>query len=203
MMEQLKNKSESLLPYVVRIKDKNSERIKGTGFLLEGGFLLTAYHVIKKVEPIFEAWDKHKNEFTQDVQVSLAFQDEARDLAIFRLKDSSSYKQRFFHLVHERKTEQGREVAAYGFPHDKGFRFNGARIDAPFDSKHPSGFPAITLNTPEQIDSGFSGGPIYDLSIGAVVGLLTDRASHTAFGIPASAIIDTLRAECRANASKC
>lgn len=152
-MDQPINKSESLRPYIVCIKDSSGD-VKGTGFLLEGGFLLTAYHVIDGVEPTFQVWDKDENRFTRKIEASRVHHSEELDLAIFTLAASVQLEERFLHLVHERKTMQGRKVAAYGFPHDEGYRFNGASIDDPFDSNHPSGLPAITLNHPGQIGSG-------------------------------------------------
>jgi hypothetical protein len=179
---------------VIRISNGENKKILGTGFLVEGGFLLTAYHVVENIHQfVFEIFTQTEEYgfFNHEIYVNPGFYcDEALDIAIFTLNNPQQYQERFLKLVSEMMSEKANPLEMFGFPNAKNqgipdFSLTVESLNTPDDN----GYRKITISNAQRIEKGFSGGPLFDPNIQAVIGLFTDLIPGGGWGIPSSKLI--------------
>lgn len=150
---------------VVRATDRTgSDSGLGTGFVIEGGLIATAHHVIGDGREIRVELPGGKL-----VPVVEVFASSSRlDLAILRVADLQLPA---LSLSADDRTPQGREVVALGHP--EGFRNS---IVSGVISGHQDIEGVEMLQLAMSIERGNSGGPVLDRQ-GAVVGIVTRKSA--------------------------
>lgn len=164
--------------YIVKVCSETGE---GSGFLLEGGYIVTANHNIRDGQTAFFILNELTNKFDQKLEIDnpgfvpIRKPKEEGDFAVFRLKYGEKLRHRSLSLLPEHKST-GKEFMCYGFPKDEaptGRAYNNGKIDA-IEQPHVYSYPRMNLlNTNEGvIKPGFSGSPIIDPVQRAVVGII-------------------------------
>lgn len=150
---------------VVRATDRTgSDSGLGTGFVIEGGLIATAHHVIGDGREIRVELPGGRLVPVVEVYASSSQQ----DLAILKVADLQLPA---LPLAADDKTPQGREVVALGHP--EGFRNS---IVSGVISGHQDIEGVEMLQLAMSIERGNSGGPVLDRQ-GAVVGIVTRKSA--------------------------
>ncbi len=174
---------------IVRVESK---KFVGCGFLLEGGYILTAGHNIGEDENAvkFSVCDSDLCfEIPVKAKAALVLSSEEQgDIALYKLfhpQDVPDLEKRQLRLGDER-TGLGKKTWVFGFCKGKdkyGLAYGSAKIDN-LDSIHPSGFRQITLTDPGNISGGYSGAPVVVEE--RVLGMILQRGEGAAIAAPAS-----------------
>ncbi len=151
--------------------EKRQRRATGTGFVVEGGYIITNWHVIEnaeKVEVFFE------NERIPYLVTIIGF-DKAIDIAV--LKPGDDFPTGIIPLEWRSKSlRQGEEVWAVGHP--LGFTYSITKgIVSHLDRRIGSPWQP-TIQVDAAINQGNSGGPLLDMD-GKVVGINVMLVSDT------------------------
>jgi len=176
---------------------------QGSGVLLQGGYVLTAYHNIKSGKSSFCILNEGGTGFDLEVSVRskpVEYMDKNRgDFIIYELvpDDKTKFKSRFLPL-HSEIDKVGLTFDCYGFPNDPKFRDNGlACMEGEIRATKQllgDGDWGISLKAdPGFIEPGFSGSPIYCPKSQGVVGIiLIENKGVAVFGVGATRIIKFL-----------
>jgi S1-C subfamily serine protease len=138
----------------------------GTGFLVGDDLIMTAAHVAKNEAAINVAvGDQYTSATVLGINDNL-------DLALLRTPTAlTGYKFRF----EEDLPGQGVEVAAIGFPLDRGLTFTSGRVSALNQEVNlPAGTVKNLIQTDTAINPGNSGGPLL-LMDGSVAGVVSSK----------------------------
>ena len=165
----------------------------GSGFLIEGGYILTAAHNLQNGATHQFSICGQDNIFDIPVKAELVKQFSKKEggIALFKLicpLDVPYCEKRLLPLGNE-KGCLNTAFQTFGFPTGKsenGVPYNSSRIDG-LGSAHGKGFPQMTLSEPGNISAGYSGGLIYIDGKG-VVGMILEKGYELAVGVPVSFI---------------
>ncbi|MCO6480367.1 MAG: trypsin-like peptidase domain-containing protein [Phaeodactylibacter sp.] len=169
----------------------------GSGFLLKGGYIVTAYHVVDGGNPArFFVCDDHscfEQEVTVLEQPAFKLTKEEGDLAVYKIEEEEKYEGRYLSLALDKAMLCGRAFSTFGFP--EGNRINGnpyhsARLEDN-NSANDYGVKKLTLSDPGNVSKGYSGGPVYITGYG-VVGVITQKWEEIAIGLPSSVIAEKI-----------
>ncbi len=175
---------------IVKVISGNSV---GSGFLLKGGYILTAAHNVKKNgSSRFFIYDEARVSFSWEIEAEekIIFEPENEDIALYKLirpEEISDLASRELLLCDEARG-LGREVQTYGFStagSDNGIGYNSARLDD-VSGVDANGLPQITLSAPGHISYGFSGSPI--VVEGKALGMIFAEAEEIIIARPAGFI---------------
>ena len=149
---------------------KDDKRI-GTGFLIEGGYIVTNWHVIENAKKIEIYFERNLKPYV----VELVGSDKDTDIAV--LKTGPDFPKNKPMLQWRTKTvRQGEEVFAIGHP--LGFEYTLTKgIISHVDRRLTSAWQP-TFQTDTVINKGNSGGPLLDMD-GLVVGVNVMIVSHS------------------------
>ena len=138
----------------------------GTGFLVGNDLIMTAAHVAKNEAAINVSVN---GQFTSATVLGI---NDNLDLALLRTPTAlTGYR---FNLAPDLPT-QGVEVAALGFPLDRGLTFTSGRVSAlNQEVSLPAGTVRGLIQTDTAINPGNSGGPLL-LMDGSVVGVVSSK----------------------------
>lgn len=166
----------------------------GSGFLLKGGYIVTACHVVGGGRPRFFVCDDDscfREEVAASEQPAFQLMKEEGDLAIYKIEEERKYESRCLSLALDKAMLCGRTFSTFGFP--QGNRENGnpyysARLEDN-NSANDYGVKKLTLSDPGNVSKGYSGGPVYIPGYG-VVGVITQKWEEIAVGLPSSVIAE-------------
>ena len=139
------------LPSVALYVDRNNEKWNaGTGFSIkEGGYFLTAYHVIKDSKRVRIVTDDNVEH-----DATIIATDENLDLAIIKVNDVSLSPL----IITEKEIQKiGLKVAFVGYPLGKPIKFTHEGIISSIASV--GNFPVYAINA--FVNQGNSGGPVF------------------------------------------
>lgn len=164
----------------------------GSGFLLKGGYIVTAWHVVDGGRPHFFVCDNDscfKEEVKAQERPAFQLPKEQGDLAVYKIEEKGKYEGRYLTLALDKDILCGRAFSTFGFP--KGNKKNGnpyhsARLEDN-NSANDYGVKKLTLSDPGNVSKGYSGGPVYIPGYG-VVGVITQKWEEIAIGLPSSVI---------------
>ena len=171
-------------------------KFTGTGFLVEGGFILTCAHVVgrdKTVgDQIFFQFDGQDT--VKTAVIDYYSPEEALDIAI--LKPVSLPENVVALKLTASKASRGRKFSAFGYPQKGNFRGLhgvGEVLGLVVEKDHN----ALQLSS-MQLTYGYSGGPVIDETCKMVVGMvrggleksldLSDKLGDAVFAVPAEVI---------------
>lgn len=160
----------------------------GSGFVIEGGFVVTNLHVIGEGRPVAVEFADGSTRKVIEVQAS----DRRYDLAVLRLEKGGEVKD-FLKIGDSAATQQGDLVLGFGAPQGLGFSVVPGAISAirklepgfAGEGETPE-FPMLQLAMP--IEQGNSGGPVVNLK-GEVLGIVTLRhrvTENLGFAVPSN-----------------
>ncbi len=177
-------------PYLVQ--GRISPRL-GTGFVIDGGYVLTSYHIVVDSEDITLFVDDEA--FGADI-VGI---DPTLDLALLRPLSEGDIAPPL-DLADPADIAVGQQVFAIGYPFGVGKSITAGIVSGTnrIPRRTTSDWLSPFIQTDAAISSGSSGGPLLD-SCGRVVGLMTSRiiapdAESIGFAIP-SAVLGPVAAE--------
>ncbi|GKS65429.1 hypothetical protein YTPLAS72_27330 [Nitrospira sp.] len=191
-----------LRPYVVQVMDPLGIHVVGTGFFCHPeGVILTCWHVIKSWadKARTKGWVRFGNQ-----QVAAEWlkdkSHEAADLAVLKLAQDNQEDHAYHYLsldVHER-SQTTDELASFGYP--KGaFEKQGIPVTSHLqglDCTPTDGVAVLPLSgfNHKDIDSGYSGAPVFNRSTQKVIGLVHGKRvdlNTQAFMIPLTPLFST------------
>jgi S1-C subfamily serine protease len=177
-------------PY--RVLGRISPRL-GSGFVIDGGYVLTSYHIVVDSEDITLFLDDEA--YGADI-VGI---DPTLDLALLRPLSEGDIAPPLV-LAHPADIAVGQQVFAIGYPFGVGKSITAGIVSGTnrIPRRTTSDWLSPYIQTDAAISSGSSGGPLLD-SCGQVVGLITSRiiapdAEGIGFAIP-SAVLAPVAAE--------
>jgi len=147
------------------------KKASGAGFIVEGGYIITNWHVIENAEKIEVYFENERNPYI----VSVVGFDQAIDIAV--LKPGPDFPKDIIPLEWRSKAlRQGEEVWTVGHP--QGFTYSVTKgIISYLDRRIASPWqPTIQIDA--AINPGNSGGPLLDMN-GKVVGINVMLVSPT------------------------
>lgn len=192
-------KPDALLFSIVRIV---SGRSLGTGFLLDGGWVVTCAHNIPDTEHIELLICDPEGNFNTQLFATLekCLPEAEGDLASFRITRDLPEHARPLVLT-DSSVSEGKTCRAYGFPNNSktnGLPFNSARIDS-FDSRSTVGWRQMILADAAALGPGYSGSPLVEYKHRILVGMVLQRGNGglgLARGIPSEFIAARLGLPC-------
>lgn len=176
--------------------------VSGAGILLNEAYILTCAHVIapgfKEVSPTdaYEIKIRINIPSVQlDCKASIVYWDEEKDIAGLELPESlsESKKEELFSqpLLTKLSTLRGRQVNVFGFPRRKD-NPNGIWSAGVVRGQQTGSLMQLdpTGDTANLVEGGFSGGPVVDVSLEKIVGMLTsyDSKSRAAYFLPMAVV---------------
>ena len=151
----------------------------GTGFIFsEDGYIITNHHVIEGADKItVTTYDD------REYDAKLIGSDKDNDVALLKIE---AEKLRAVSVAEMEKVEVGEQVIAIGNPlGELTFTMTQGYISALDREINTNGVPINMLQTDAAINSGNSGGPLFDMN-GNVVGMTTAKFSGNSGGSGAS-----------------
>lgn len=145
---------------IITLDAMGQRQASGSGFFIEGGMVLTSYHVIKNAQRILLS---HISGDQTQVTATLTLKDETRDLAIIKPRGLVGTPLKAANVKHR----VGDKVYVIGNPEGLAGTFSEGIISA-FRALDGTSYVQITA----PISHGSSGGPVLDES-GRVVGIAT------------------------------
>lgn len=183
-------KPDSLLYSIVRIVSGKS---LGTGFLLDGGWVITCAHNIPDPVHIeLSICDPEGNFNTQlSATIEKCLSEAEGDLASLRItSDLPEYARPL--VLTDSVGSDGKTCRTFGFPDSgkkNGLPYNSARIDS-FDSRSTAGWRQMILADVGPLGPGFSGSPLVETKHQVLVGMVLQRGGgELARGVPAEFIV--------------
>lgn len=183
---------QKLIYSIVQVRVNHKTR--GSGFLLSGGFIVTAYHVVEKESPGFFICNDQAC-FEEEVLIKpeaiVKLSREEGDLLIYEIENANQYESRYLELAPEKEILHGKRFQTFGFPNGNsknGNPYNRAILDDTF-SANDFGIRKLTLADPGNISKGYSGAPVYVPGYG-VIGIITQKWEEISIGLPASEIVE-------------
>jgi len=172
---------------IVGVKsDPRSKLILGTGFFVVGGVILTCAHVI---EQYYQAGEK--TDFCLQGQAAafeakvIYFSPKSEyDLAILEPTGEVDYTP--LPLASSRGSK-GHSFSIFGYPDISFEGLNGAGTIMGWTREKGKRFPILQLDS-RQITHGFSGAPVWDEELQAVVGMLQQGITNEEIGRPSFAL---------------
>lgn len=185
--------SEMLRASIVRVRRDSDQQVVGVGFLVDGGkkTILTCAHVVNA------AIGDTKNQFKPRSLITLDFPfidteqrfdarvthfipkkaDNTDDIAVLELLDVLPQGAKAVQLAAV-DTYNGHEFSVYGFP--QGFEENGQYVEGKLQERLVNKrIQAVgTSNLGHFVEEGFSGSPVYDKELKAVVGMMMSIADE-------------------------
>lgn len=134
----------------------------GTGFIVEGGYIITNWHVIENAKEIEVYFEDSRKPYAVEL---IAF-DKKVDIAI--LKPGSDFPKVVPLHWREKEVRQGEEVFAVGHP--LGYRWSVTKGIISHLDRRPASRWQPTIQTDTAINQGNSGGPLLDMD-GKVVAI--------------------------------
>lgn len=166
----------------------------GSGFLVKGGYLITAAHNITGSDHYHFCLCDERGRFTldrEDLKLSttelVVCSEEHIDLAIYKIESDLPAHSRCLPIAKEHGSS-GNDFTTLGFPDE-----DSLRAQVIHDLKVNEVYPGkIDFLDEFVIGAGFSGGPIYDKKKEAVIGVILrkHKSKPITKGVPATAIID-------------
>jgi len=159
----------------VRIEARR--RLPATGFAWESGVIVTAHHVVERDENIRVGLPNGET-----VEATLVGRDPSTDVAVLKLKTSSSGLNVFERVSFE-SLRVGNLVLALGRPGKDVLSTLGIVSAIGQDGSSRAGHLDYFIQTDVEMFPGFSGGPLVDAS-GNLVGMNTSAMRDTSLTIP-------------------
>lgn len=173
----------------VRVGDGPNEFAWGSGFVVEGGYIVTNRHVVEGARTITVGWEDSVAD--AEVAVELVAFSKRQDLALLKLP---SREHRCLHVAKD-DVALGQKVTVVGFPvvgDIKGHPDLSANTGAISSPSRTLGEYTGLIETDAVVTPGNSGGPMVDSATGEVVGVVVAKATGDfegrRFAIRASAI---------------
>lgn len=164
---------------IVEILDEEEET-RGTGFFVTSdGCILTAYHVIRDIEPSqikIEIQDKDKTKLK--VELNKDFSDQDLDFAVLKVNDEKVKENYNFSCLHlgtivnngDPWCTKGFEISDrhHGVP-------NSGKLQGYAENSKNGDFRDIILTADNKIMGGISGSPIFNKNVSKVVGMFSEE----------------------------
>jgi len=153
---------------------------QGSGFMIEGGLLVTCAHVLEEKGVLVDECEiYHVDDDAQRYSATVLHRDRNADIALLKVENCS--EKEYFHLESDEEPNIGDRVVILGFPNVK----NGAKVgvlQAQVSNKYPLYDPEIMHS---EVDTllypGNSGGPVINARH-RVVGIAAKGAAGSAEG---------------------
>lgn len=183
----------------IRAKDSLSARFAGTGFLVEGGWIMTCAHVLKDAE-------RHSSrvrfcidtpERFYEAEIILEGDSNELDVAVLKPLNLPQDMPITPLLLMASSYSQGHTYRTFGYPAASGGRGIHASDNIEGPGLDPFQRPCLQISS-NKITHGFSGAPLWDENSGGVVGMvnagfefgLDKKLGDVVFAIP----VETLQA---------
>lgn len=188
LVTSLTDRVKPALVTVTQIGRDGGRRGTGSGFVIEGGFVVTNLHVIGEGRPVAVEFADGSTRKVVEVHAS----DRRYDLAVLALEKGEEVKD-VLKIGDSAATRQGDLVLGFGAPQGLGFSVVPGAISAirklepgfAGEEETPE-FPMLQLAMP--IEQGNSGGPVVNLK-GEVLGIVTLRhriTENLGFAVPSN-----------------
>jgi len=191
-MSSLSDFSNGLADVVARaagstVRIEARRRLPATGFAWESGIVVTAHHVVERDENIRVGLPNGET-----VEATLVGRDPATDIAVLKLKTSSSGLNTFERVSFE-SLRVGNLVLALGRPAKDVLSTLGIVSAIGQDGSSRAGHLDYFVQTDVEMFPGFSGGPLVDAS-GNLVGMNTSAMRDTSLTIPVPTLVRVVEA---------
>lgn len=153
---------------------------QGSGFMIEGGRLITCAHVLEENGVLVDECEiYHVDDDAQRYSATVLHRDRNADIALLKIENCSENE--YFHLESDEEPNIGDQVVILGFPNVK----NGAKVgvlQAQVSNKYPLYNPEVMHSEVDKLlYPGNSGGPVINARH-RVVGIAAKGAAGSAEG---------------------
>jgi len=157
-------------------KTKRSINSSGTGFIIDGGLVITNHHVV------FDSDSKQMNDYIATVSNDKAYElkliaaHKHEDIAVLKFVGAKPTNATL-KLGSSSNLKLAQQVFTIGNPMGKGLAYSSGSISNPSENYTNGKYQADTIRTDMTLYHGNSGGPLFDRS-GTVIGMITFLPVH-------------------------
>jgi S1-C subfamily serine protease len=157
-------------------KSKRETNSSGTGFIIDGGLVVTNHHVV------YDKDSKQMNDYIvavandKEYELELISSHQYEDIAILKFKGAKPSKATL-KLGSSSSLKLAQQVFTIGNPMGRGLAYSSGSISNPQENFTNDKHQVDTIRTDMTLYHGNSGGPLFDRS-GTVIGMITFLPVH-------------------------
>jgi serine protease Do len=168
-VEQIRKSQQQIIDDLTTENSPGKSKYSGTGVALTSdGYIITSYHVVRGNDSVYV-----ENEKTGRLTATVAAYDEQIDLAILKVKDSTSVWEKLPYSFQFIGSDLGEEVFTLGYPKDE-IVYNEGSISS--SNGYYGDSSAYQISIP--VHPGNSGGPLLD-DKGNIIGVISGKQGES------------------------